>query len=42
MKTGDVITINKAPFQLILMHPKDLSFFGTLRQKLLWGKDKRN
>ena len=42
MKNDDVITVKKADFQLILMHPKDLSFFETLRQKLLWGKDKRN
>ncbi len=42
MKNDDVITVKKADFQLILMHPKDLSFFKTLRQKLLWGKDKRN
>lgn len=36
------IVIKKAPFQISLVHPNSLSFYETIRQKLLWGKDKRN
>ena len=42
LNTDEVIVMRKAPFTLSLMHPKELSFFETLRQKLLWGNDKRN
>ena len=36
------ITIRKADFQMHLIQPKNLSFYETIRQKLLWGQDKRN
>ncbi|MBS1548842.1 MAG: NAD kinase [Bacteroidetes bacterium] len=36
------VVLKKASFQLLLLHPKDISFYETIRQKLLWGKDKRN
>jgi NAD+ kinase len=36
------VILRKAKFQILLLHPKDLSFYETIRQKLLWGKDKRN
>lgn len=40
--TNVEITIRKAPFKMLLVQPKKLSFYETIRQKLLWGKDKRN
>jgi NAD+ kinase len=36
------IILRKAKFQIHLLHPKTVSFYETIRQKLLWGKDKRN
>ncbi len=42
METGVEVMLRKAKFELQLMHPKNLSFYETIRQKLLWGKDKRN
>ncbi len=42
LNTAQEIIIKKAKFELSLMLPKDLNFFETLRQKLLWGNDKRN
>lgn len=42
MDTGAEITLKKAPFQILLVHPTSLSFYETIRQKLLWGKDRRN
>lgn len=40
--TSVEISIRKASFHIHLMQPKNLSFYETIRQKLLWGKDKRN
>ncbi|MDO4762849.1 MAG: NAD kinase [Flavobacteriaceae bacterium] len=40
--TEDVLRLKKANFHLCLITPKNLNFYETLRQKLLWGKDKRN
>lgn len=42
LRTKEEIVIKKAPFEVCLMLPKNISFFETLRQKLLWGNDKRN
>lgn len=42
METNVEIILRKARFQILLIHPRDLSFYETIRQKLLWGKDKRN
>jgi NAD+ kinase len=36
------VILKKADFQIVLLHPKNISFYETIRQKLLWGKDKRN
>ena len=36
------VRVRKAPFELNLLLPKDISFFDKLRERLLWGKDKRN
>lgn len=42
IKTETEIIVRKAPFEIALVHPLTLSFYETIRQKLLWGKDKRN
>lgn len=42
MTIGDELIIRKAPFSLRLLFPKEINFYATLREKLLWGKDKRN
>ncbi len=36
------LRIKKAPFKIKLVQLKDESFIKTLREKLLWGEDKRN
>jgi NAD+ kinase len=42
MSTNVEIILRKAAFQIALVQPNNLSFYETIRQKLLWGKDKRN
>jgi len=42
IETDQEIVIRKAKFQILLVQPNNLSFYETIRQKLLWGKDKRN
>ena len=42
METEVEIVLRKAHFKLLLVHPPNLSFYETIRQKLLWGNDKRN
>ena len=42
METEVEIVLRKAHFKLLLIHPPNLSFYETIRQKLLWGNDKRN
>lgn len=37
-----IITIRKAPFTIPLVQLSNDSFIETIRQKLLWGEDKRN
>ncbi len=37
-----IITIKKAPFSINLVQLKNTTFIKTLREKLLWGEDKRN
>lgn len=36
------IVLRKAKFKIRLVQPSNISFFETIRQKLLWGRDKRN
>jgi len=36
------LTIKKKPFSIIMIDFKDKTFLSTLRNKLLWGEDKRN
>ena len=42
IETNNEVVVKKADFQILLVQPKGLSFYETIRQKLLWGKDKRN
>ena len=42
MNTDVEIVIRKADFKISLLQPKSINFYETIRQKLLWGKDKRN
>lgn len=39
---GTKITIKKAVQPMVFIRPNQHSFFDTLRNKLLWGQDKRN
>ena len=42
IKNETELTIKKAPFTIKMITPKGESFLKTLRNKLLWGEDKRN
>ena len=42
VKNEDIIKINKAKFSIMIAHLNEDSFYKTLRNKLLWGEDKRN
>ncbi|SFI35516.1 NAD kinase [Halpernia frigidisoli] len=42
MSTNIEIILRKARFQIALVQPNNISFYETIRQKLLWGNDKRN
>ncbi|OFX80653.1 MAG: NAD kinase [Bacteroidetes bacterium GWE2_29_8] len=42
LKKSTEIIIQKANFQVSFLTPKDNSYFKTLRNKLMWGNDKRN
>ncbi len=37
-----VLHIEKAPFRIKMVQMEDATFINTLREKLLWGEDKRN
>jgi len=42
LKNDTEITLKKAPFNINMVDLKGGSFLKTLREKLLWGEDKRN
>ena len=42
VSSGTEITLEKAPFAMRLLGFKDQDFFSTIRNKMLWGIDKRN
>lgn len=42
LKKDTTLTVKKAPFEIDLVMLNEDSFIRTLRQKLLWGEDKRN
>ena len=41
-KKMDFLTIKKTPFQINMIEIQDETFLKTLRNKLLWGEDRRN
>ena len=42
VENGSLITIKKAKFKIDLAYFEENSFYSTLRNKLLWGEDRRN
>ncbi len=42
VKNENSITIKKANFKIMIAHLNEDNFYKTLRNKLLWGEDKRN
>lgn len=42
VKNESVLTIRKTPFQIKMVEIHEETFLKTLRNKLLWGEDKRN
>ncbi len=38
IQIGDTVRISRAPNAIRLLHPKDYSYYSTLREKLYWGK----
>ena len=42
VKNENSITIRKADFKIMIAHLFEDNFYKTLRNKLLWGEDKRN
>lgn len=42
LSTEVELKIKKADFSILIVEPKDKSYLMTLREKLLWGSDKRN
>ena len=42
VKNENSITIRKADFEIMIAHLFEDNFYKTLRNKLLWGEDKRN
>lgn len=42
VKNESVLTIKKTPFQINMVEIQDETFLKTLRNKLLWGEDRRN
>lgn len=42
LKQGEIVTISKAPFLLNVLKFEDNNFLDTIRNKMMWGIDKRN
>lgn len=42
IEIGMEITVQKSPFQINLIKLNSIDYFSTLRNKLMWGADKRN
>jgi NAD+ kinase len=39
LEVGDQVCIEQSPHYVTLLHPRSYSYYDTLRQKLLWGKN---
>ena len=37
VQIGDQVRVSRAPGTIRLLHPKNYSYYNTLRQKLHWG-----
>ena len=42
LNNTNVVVIKKSPFKIKMIELENESFLITLREKLMWGKDKRN
>jgi NAD+ kinase len=42
VSSGTEVTLEKAPYSMHLLHFEGQDFFSTIRNKMLWGIDKRN
>lgn len=42
LQTGELVMLKKAPYDFNLINLEGQHFFSTLRNKLMWGLDKRN
>ena len=42
IKQGEVVTVSKADFMLNVIKFEDNNFLDTIRNKMMWGIDKRN
>ncbi len=42
LKQGEIVTVSKAPFLLNVLKFEDNNFLDTIRNKMMWGLDKRN
>ena len=42
VRNESILTIKKTPFKIKMVEIQEETFFKTLRNKLLWGEDKRN
>jgi NAD+ kinase len=42
VSNNSVLKIKKTPFRINMVEIPEETFFKTLRNKLLWGEDKRN
>ncbi|WP_278793082.1 NAD kinase [Leyella stercorea] len=41
MHEGTTVSIQKAPFSTLIMKPNNRNYFSSLREKMMWGADKR-
>ena len=42
LDVSDTVTVRRAPYSLKMIRIENISFYSTLRNKLMWGADKRN
>ncbi len=42
LSNNNIVVIKKSPFKIKMIELENESFLITLREKLMWGKDKRN
>lgn len=39
---SQILTIRRAPFDAYIVKPREMTYFSTLRQKMMWGADTRS